>query len=709
MAYQLPNWEDSFEQDLATIDVSKRAKPGALLRIIPDRERWLEFLSAVSSEWNVWKRDPDKYPACLVVLYGGLAFFEYDENTFWPHFAKVVGSISIPPNQQAELNNSFIRASESFGLRALGKTSRRTPHSYIGLAVSQIGIPLSLWDGFLEICNWASWQDNWDTYSDEAWELAIGKRAGSRTRLKNFLVLNRDTSTSFIKEILGARNFLATNPEWGISELSQACLLRAEYFEEVPETAEFLRPNNPESLIADRAQILWDEKKGRIVLYLPGVPPNKLPATWSLDRLMLFASRSPHEFAVNSAAFQAILNLNLESKGAIAMQRLRGVYPWGLFDLDRGGRLTNHDREYLPLHNYALLSSTPIPNIQFVGFEESDSNVNQRYELGDGTQCFLTHLWSTGNYAELTIGNGSARALIRFRTSSKIEARFFVGRGHRAANFDLIGPHRRKIDGLPVLCLAIPYGYFRDTSLALKGKFRVCLDGKSAGGKWEVVSSGPDSKDYQLFIWNWGPHPFMEVPSGKYSGFKQLAESGRSPDLKGERTFSIQSDEFTVSYQVYVEHQKPGMDECWKNLPGAFLPWFLLCQEVVGMKWEDMLIARDIIEPDSKLSAYLLRKYEKEGFLVQQGVRWRIAESRASLSIVGGGKCRLDYCGDPSLLWRFYRWMSRRDISLPNIDIVNKRGEVPYLTMMWDGRLHEEIHYRLKRMDIRVGSSLWNH
>ena len=360
MAYQLADWEESFQEKLAAIDASKRDKPGALLPKIPDREKWDEFSFAVRSEWNIWKRDLDRYPACLIVLYGGLAFFEYDENTFWPHFASFVGSPSIPANQQAELNNSFLRASERHGLRAVSKTIRRTPHFYVSVAVSQIGIPLSLWDGFLEICDWASWLDNWEVFTDEEWAQAIAKRAGSRNRLKNFLIANRDTSTSFIKELLDVRTILATNPEWGINELSQACFLRTEYFEEVPETAEFLHPTNPESLIRDRAQLIWNEQSARIGLYLPGIQQNKLPAAWSLQHLNQHASRSPDELILNSLAFHPILNLKLVSGSRTNTQRLRGIDPWGLFDLDRGGRFMNQDREYLPLDSYALVSPAPL-------------------------------------------------------------------------------------------------------------------------------------------------------------------------------------------------------------------------------------------------------------------------------------------------------------------------------------------------------------
>jgi len=711
MMNQLTKWEELFEEKLVAIDASKRDRPGVLLPIIPHREQWDEFSLAVRSEWNVWRRDPGRYPACLIILYGGLAFFEYGENTFWPHFITLVGSANIPQNQQTELNNAFLRASERYGLRVLSKGTRRTPHFYVSVAVSQIGIPLSLWDGFLEICEWASWFDSWDTLSDEAWAQAVTKRTGSRNRLKRFLTENRRTSTSLIRELLDARNILAANPQWTVIELSRACILRVEYFEEVQETAEFLRPTNPQSLIRDRAQLIWDEQKSRIVLYLPGVQQNTLPATWCLDHLKQSASRTPGELNLNSLAFQAYLNLKLVSGSRAECQRLRGLHPWGLFS---GGRLVNPDREYLPLTNYVLVSHTPLSTINREGFEETDCPVNEKYELAEGTQCFVTHLWPTGTFAELTLGDHGQRTTIRFRTNSKIEARFFPGKGHRAANFDRIEPNRLKIEHLPVLCLAIPLGYFRDTQTMLKEKFHVRCDDKPAGGRWERVPAQTDGDEKEIFIWNWGPRPFIEqVRTGTLKDVKELAQFFRSPDLRGKRTFSIESGELRVPYSVYLEHPKPGMDDCWRNLPGAFLPWFLLCQTEEGMKWDELLLARDIIAPGLRLSAYLLRKYEKEGFFIQKGVRWKIAESRASLSDAGSEKCRLDYCGDPSVLWRFYRWMSRPRpgirISLPNIDVVNKRGEVPYLSMLWELRLRDEVFQRLKHMNVCVGPSLWNH
>lgn len=705
MPRPLDNWEAFFEDELEKLDPSRRCGAGVLLRLIPDRMKWDEFLGDSRAEWNIWKSDLSQYPSCLVTLYGGLAFYEYDEGRFWPQFAKAIGKDSIPPNQQGEINQAFSQVAKHLGFRIL-----HTTQTYVSSAIYQIGIPLSLWDGFLEICEWAFWRDDWAALDDEEWTNAVTRRVGGRNRLKTFLLDNRESASALIKELLEARKILSEDPTLSIAELAQACFLRSEYFEEVPETAEFLRPTNPESLIRDRAQLIWDEQKARIVLYLPGVQQNKLPATWCLEKLNQSASRSPDELNLNVLAFQANLNLKLVSGNRTDSQVLRGIHPWGLFDLDSGGRLVNSHRDYLPLHSYVLVSPAQLPNVAREGFEETDCPANQKFDLADETQCYVTHLWPTGKFAELTLGDHNQKTTIRFRTNSKIEARFFPGKGHRAANFDRIESDRLKIEHLPVLCLAIPFGYFRDTHATLKEKFRVQCDEKPAGGKWERVAAQADADDMEVFTWNWGPRPFIEqVQTGTLRNLRELSQFFRSPDLKGERTFTIESPEFKVSYPVYLDHPKPGMDDCWRNLPSSFLPWFLLCQTQEGMKWDELLFARDIIAPGLRLSAYLLRKYEKDGFFVQKGVRWKIAESRATVTGLENNNCRLDYCGDPSVLWRLYRWLSRPGISLPKIEVVNKRGEIPYLRMNWNAHLHDEIIHRLQRMNVRIGPSLWNH
>src|SRR5207249_7874514 len=211
------------------------------------------------------------------------------------------------------------------------------------------------------------------------------------------------------------------------------------------------------------------------------------------------------------------------------------------------------------------------------------------FELGDGATCYVTHLWPMGKFAALSLRDGDDVSKIQFRTQSRIEARFFAGKGERSAYFMRIDGDKIKIEQLPILCLAIPSGYFKETETVLNKKFQVFSDSKQAFGKWEKCPvHGDDDKEF--YIWNWSKQPFIEkMKSGTTKSFRQLAGFFGSPDLKGERTLSIESPEFKVRYKIYLEHSKRGMGECWKNLPGAFLPFFLLCQSTEGMRWEDLM------------------------------------------------------------------------------------------------------------------------
>jgi len=62
----------------------------------------------------------------------------------------------------------------------------------------------------------------------------VDKRTGSRLRLKRFLVDNRKAATSFIRELLDAREILSNDQNLTIAGIGQASILRIEYFEEVP-------------------------------------------------------------------------------------------------------------------------------------------------------------------------------------------------------------------------------------------------------------------------------------------------------------------------------------------------------------------------------------------------------------------------------------------------------------------------------------------
>ena len=571
-------FEVDFEKRFQGIAGDNLQKAGALLPLVPPREKWEQFLASVKTEWHIWRRDLTKYPKCLIFLYGGLAFYEYDENTFWPQFYKAVGSDQLPANQQTEINNAFSIVAEQLGLKI---RQRRKGLDYVGSAVYYIGIPLSLWDGFIEICEWAfvreQLHEDWEK-SDE-WVESVGKRAGGRQRLKRFLIDNREAAITFIKEILDARQILTDNPDFTIADLKQACFLRSEYFDEVPETAEFLRPENPESLFQDRARLICDLQRCCISVQLPAIKKDELPATWIVGSCTQKAATTPDEIVLNSQAFVSALNIKLKSETKEEMQRLFGIRPWGIIDLERGD-IINPKRQQLPLRSYVIISPEKLEILR-KGFDEEENPINEVFELSNGDICFVTRLWPSGKYAETSIKHNSYESKIIFRTKSRIEARFYVGRGSRAANFERYDDEQIKTDTLPSLCLAIPYGYFRDNFTALS-RFHVLMDGKPAGGKWnKLVMQDTGERDYYI----WEGWKFIEKKkSGVVKNFRELGECFKSPDLKGEHVFSIKSPEFRIDYKLCIDHLKPQIKDCWANLPGTFLLWFLLERQTLILK-----------------------------------------------------------------------------------------------------------------------------
>lgn len=684
----LAKWEDTFQKALLVIDKAKRQTAGALLPAIPSHEKWDQFLESVKVEWQAWRRDPYQLPYCLVVLYGSLAFYEYDENRFWPQFASVVGREHMPSNQQIECNDAFAKAAESLGLKIRRRDNRA---DYVGSAVYHIGIPLSLWDGFLEICEWTLWRDNWKGLSDEEWAEAATKRAGSRTRLRNFLLDNREVASAFIQEMHDARKILTEDEHLTISDLKQASLLRQEYFDEVPETAEFLRPANPESLFQDRARLVWDEQRSRLSLHLPSVTRDKLPAIWRIGTRTQDAAPTPDTLTLNSAAFAPSLFLNLESGQQNESQRLRGIAPWGLFDLEQN-RFVNPERQQLPIHSYTLISPKKLDDISRKGFDEAESPTNEPYELEDGTACYMTRLWPVGKHAEISLAQAGVVKKFDFRSSFKITARIFAGEGNYAANFSRYKEYI-KTEHLPLLCVAIPFGSFQSTEAVLQRKFLVNVGEQPIDGKWEKRHED-DNQEY--YFWRWADELQLR---------KKVSIAVKAPELG-----------IKFEYQIEMLLAKTGMAECWQNLPGAFLPWVLLAQPTAsmkeGMKWNDLMLAKEAIAPGRpSFSESLLRKYARYGLLVQRGQIWMIAESRAVLEPSAFGGYDLLFCGNPAVLWSLFRYVHDQvsGFSLPVIEVVNRRGDLPFLRMQWREEQRRPVKKYLEdpKHNVRIVSDLW--
>jgi hypothetical protein len=712
MFEKLGDWEERFRASIQHGGRSNSTSRAILLPVVPDRVEWDAFLTAIRREWEDWKSQLSGYPASLLMLYCGLAFYEYDENRFWPQFARVVGSEELPANQQTEINAAFAIAARQFCLEL---KLRGNGTDFVGSAVNFIGIPLSLWDGFLEVCDWALWRKDWRSLSDEEWSEMVEKRSGSRTRLRRFLIENRESASALMKDVLDAREILSGDSQLTIGDIARASILRPEYFDDVPETADFLRPQDPDSLFRFRVRLIWDEQRQSISLLLPAISRDKLPASWCVGSRLQEAAPSPDELALNSDSFASMFAVSLHLKDDCETQHVRGINNWALFDLENGGRLVNVSRDQLPLRSYALVSLHEIELVSRNGFDDSDSQANERFELKDGTVCFLTRLWPTGKHAELClkIGGRDSRT-IRFKTRARVEARFITGWGSKTAHFNRTPDGKIKIDHLPIPCVAIPSGYFKDDSAALAREFKVFIDGKAASGWWEHVEVR-DSPDRNYYRWKWNKMIWLERRPGVTTlrSLSQLDDAFKSPDLRGDRRISIEANPHIREHIAVriVGREGEAINRCWDNLPGAFVPMFLLCQSTEGMRWDDLVLAKDVIAPSSHFSPYILRRYEQLGVAVQRGRRWMIRESRSESIPLPGGSFQLNYCGDPSILWGLYRRMIC-DIpggNLPVIEVIDKRGEAAYLMMTWPSHSRKTIEYYLQRNGVAVGGSLWTH
>src|SRR5580698_2339974 len=97
---KLDKWEHCFSLDAGTIGPMDKA--GALLKLIPPRSRWEEYVADVQADWDQWSKKLESYPYCLLVLFGGVAFYKYDDNTFWPPFMETLNT-QLSAGQQSSV------------------------------------------------------------------------------------------------------------------------------------------------------------------------------------------------------------------------------------------------------------------------------------------------------------------------------------------------------------------------------------------------------------------------------------------------------------------------------------------------------------------------------------------------------------------------------------------------------------------------------
>ena len=497
----LAEWDRKFHDRIK----SRQPRPagsdaGSLLHAIPERSEWEKFCEAVRAEWPKWRGTLYMAPACLIMLYCGQAFFEYEDGGFWPGFARTVGLERIPVNDQRNINDEFERLAAYLNIPLRHRANSK---DCVGSAVNLVGVPVAVWDDFLSLCYWALWNQGWKDLSGGEWQTVARSRCGGRDRLRRFLLENRELAMAIMEKMICLRQRLAEDPEFA-PELDGSSLIRREYIEEVPATAEFLSPQKPERLYQDRVSLAFDKLNGTIYLRVPASSEAKLPAEWEINGITKSASKYPDRIELNSRAFgRNLLVAYMPSAGEHSCRRLLGVAEWAIFDLDDDGTMVNPRRTDLPTRRYALLSREPLDPMERKGFSEENSPWNEKFVLSDRTGCFLTVLDPYEERASLKFraANGE-EASIQLRPPERIECQFLPSYGPKLACFRRTGDIYHT-QSMPTLCISVPPNFFGavETSKQRSEKFAVWVNERIAWGKWQPFSGGRSRFEY--FRWEW--------------------------------------------------------------------------------------------------------------------------------------------------------------------------------------------------------------
>lgn len=688
-------WEDLFGERIGRTPVDTQTKAGWLLPCVPERAEWERFLRAVKESWQSVGTRLSEYPHLLLMLYTGVAFHDYKNNELWPQFSRAVGVDRLPANRQKSINTAFLLAVTKVQLRSPENLDPDTlnnyvavSRSYVGLAVRYIGIPVSVWGGFLDICDWAVWHDGWNDLSDAEWKDTMKRRCGGRQRLLKFLTDNRSTASAFIEELLDARRRLNEDEQFSLSELVQTTNLRHEYFEEVPETAEFLqRPQELDSLLENRPRLLWHDN--RIAIHLPPVKIES--ATWQFDGETKPAGDIATGFPINGKAFQEHLTLELHAGESPQPFPVVGLKPFGLFD-EQKERFANIGRSRLPANSYRLVSSTPL-DISARGWADWDEDdKNQPVELEDGTQVFVTFLWPISNRPTLKVNGGSK---IEFGRRQRVNLRVFSGcDDNHVFRFALKDNSNLIMEQMPVLVLEVPVDFLPDEPGLLNREFRVFVDGRPTEGEWvfyEDYPKHPIKSELEYSTWKWAED--IDFPQGDYEIRVESSRVGILP--------------FGTRPSQHVNIKSTTNDGIWPVLHDEkFWVWILLSQVQDDATWEEFWIARGAVAGfrNLRINRNDWSRLEEQGF-VELGRKIEILQSRLAFCPRQGDIFVAHYAGLVNRLYSIVRAVP----PVQQILVKQKRGLPPYLEVHWPASQRSFIRSICPREGIEIRQdSLWN-
>ncbi len=646
------------------------------------------------------------------MLYACVAFHEYKDNTFWPQFCQVIGLNSrLSTNRQRELNENFAKTAGCVGLRIIKHKGGR---SFVGSAVYYIGVPISLWDEFLYICEWALWHPGWADFSDSKWAMAMEKRCGGWKRLLKFLTDNRQAATEFIQEMLDARKMLTEDNQLELSAIRQASILRPEYFEEVPETAEFLRPNNPDSLLENhRPRLLW--RDNRIAIHLPPVSPTEVNsgAAWHFEGKIQPASDSATELPVNGKVFQERLTLELHNRSTESF-RFAGLCPFGLWD-EEINRFVNTNRAHLPARPYRLISRERL-KIMGKGWAKDDEEKTENvpHSLMDGTEVFITNLWPVDDRPTLKIDGRK----IEFGRRESVKLRLYSGSENSSVcRFLLRESQPIEIEQNPHLVLEIPEGFVEDEADLCDREFKILADRQQVPVKWQFFHNYPkENPDWEYYQCQ----PKMPTRNRKKCimrslEFLRLPEESSSSVSLGEHVIQVCSRRAGViplgrQKEFRVKLIPPIKEDCWPKprRMGKYLLWILLSQIQHDATWENFWIARQAVAGYSeiKLSQNDWKKLERHGYISLYRGRFEVLKSCLVFALKINRQLTARYCGLVNRLHALVREVQ----PLGFIESKQERGFPAHLEIQWPAHKRQFIYNLCQREDIIIKEhSLWNH
>lgn len=731
-----------------SLPIHSKQEMGGCLGALPDAEDLDIFLDQAKQAWQQgWLNAPARYPHLLLRLYHCVAFLRYEGNKFWDSFAEVVGDSNV---DQTRINDVFDNVAQRLGLTVLHGTNRQCVQS----AVRHVGIPVRVWRGFISVCErlWLA-GDEWKQWSNDEWESGITMWVGGRKNLRDFFVKNKETATKWIEEIFDARQVLTTNPQWTLSDIKQMSLLRPEYFEADPETALFLRPDDPESLFRDRPRLRFREQDGivSITLEAPRIAKESdLPATWRVAERCAEASTNPVALALDSEAFVPALTLHMIRGDADKkFPPLRGMAPWALWS-DMLGSFVSPEARRLPVGFYTIISRHKLAFAQRDGWLDDDDEEcrwNQEYELRDGSNCFLAHLHPEGRRAALEVEGWHQ---ITFAPRERLELRLFPSPANRF-QLDVSRDGVVRLPDWPWFLVKMPKGMLansgEETALLLNREFRLYTADRRINGKWLECGEACGLEDDQLFHFKVAddaryPPPRQQPPrpSVTLGGFNQLNAAmvvatpqddslPFSVQLRSERHGVIP---FGNTAEVRLGKTKTLQQSHLAKLQVRFrdyLPWFLLTATQDHASWEELLIAYEMMNVSNlhtRLNQWAFIVIEHTGMMKRRGQCWTDFENRihfgthehgttyhahqsgTAVVVHREGTFCVRYAG---LTNPIYSLLAQVEPTGP-IKAVWERGHPPHLEMRFT--LQGDTDRRLRRLceeqQIRImHESLWTH